>query len=457
MARWAPEALLQCPACRQGAPREEQGHYRCDTCAALYPIVGGIPWLFPDPSRALGDWRNRLSLYLDEFDAAARDAEAELAEPQSARARSRVGTLAAAYRSQRRAIAHLLEPLAIAPMPLPHATPLAFATRLPLGQDLHAYYPNLHRDWAWGEAENAALHRRIARSLGTKRDRILVLGAGASRLPFDLHQNGTSSLTVALDINPLLLLAARRISNGEVVELTEFPIAPRSADDVAVLRRLAAPEPARPGLEYVFADALLAPFRPQSFDAVVTPWLMDIIDAPPAALAAAVNRLLVPGGRWINVGSLAFPWRQPSRRMAPDEVLEVLSDAGFAAIESGDEELPYMASPASRHARIERVFWFQADKARRAPREPEAESPTHPWLNDTSLKVPPGPALSLAAESARIRAVVLALADGTRSIDEIVAIVSREGLLPSAQARSAVLALLERVVEEGARASGPTS
>jgi SAM-dependent methyltransferase/uncharacterized protein YbaR (Trm112 family) len=457
MARWAPEALLQCPACRQGALREEQGQYRCDTCPALYPAVGGVPWLFPDPGRALGDWRNRLSLYLDEFDAAARDAEAELTRVPAGRARSRVATLAAAYRAQRQSITQLLEPLAIAQLPLPHATPLAFATRLPLGQDLHSYYPNLHRDWAWGGAENAALHDRVAESLGGTRDRILVLGAGAGRLPYDLHQNGASALTVALDINPLLLLSARRISRGEVLELHEFPIAPRSAADVAVLRQLSAPAPARAGLEFVFADAFTAPFRPQSFDAVVTPWLMDIVDAPPAALASAVNRLLVPGGRWINVGSLAFPWRQASRRMAPDEVLEALAEAGFADIVSGDEDLPYMASPASRHSRIERVFWFHADKARRAPREMEVAASLRDWLEDTSLKVPAGDALALAAESARIRAVVLALADGTRSIDEIVGIVTQEGLLPPAQARSAVLALLERVVEEGARASGPAS
>jgi SAM-dependent methyltransferase/uncharacterized protein YbaR (Trm112 family) len=449
--------LLQCPACRQGNLRPDGDACRCEACAVAYPFVGGIPWLFPEPARALGDWRNRLTLYVEEFDSAAREAEAGLAAITAARTRARVTALAAAYRLQRVQVAELLAPLALASLPLGAATPLAFATRLPLGQDLHAYYPNLHRDWCWGESENTALHQIVAAALGPTRARVLVLGAGAGRLAYDLHQLGASTLTVALDINPLLLLAAERITRGQEVALHEFPIAPRTAADAAIPRRLVAPAPARPGLEFVFADAWQAPFRPQSFDAVITPWLLDIVEEDPTVAAAAVNRLLVPGGRWVNAGSLAFPWRQPARRLAPDELLEVVADAGFATVASGDTQIPYMCSPASRHARREQLFWFGAEKVRRAPRGDAGPMPAYPWLTDTSLAVPSSTSVALAAEAARIRAIVLALADGRRSIDAIVAIVVAERLMPPAEAASAVRCLLERIVEEGSRANGPAS
>jgi len=49
---------------------------------------------------------------------------------------------------------------------------------------------------------------------------------------------------------------------GERVVLLEFPIAPRTLADVALRRELAAPAPARAGLELVFADAWRAPFAP---------------------------------------------------------------------------------------------------------------------------------------------------------------------------------------------------
>ena len=48
-------------------------------CAAQFSMVGGIPWLFADPLRALGNRRFRLSHYLEEFAVAARAADADRA------------------------------------------------------------------------------------------------------------------------------------------------------------------------------------------------------------------------------------------------------------------------------------------------------------------------------------------------------------------------------------------
>jgi hypothetical protein len=442
--------LLRCPGCHRAALRAAAGADDCPACGASYPRIGGLPWLYADPGRALGEWRNRLGLYLDELGAAARLAETDLAATRPERARARVAALAGAYRDQVRRVAELLAPLSLPRLPLPHATALAFGARLPLGQDLHSYYPNLHRDWCWGEAENRAALGLAAEGVGAPRARMLVLGAGAGRLAYDLHQAGAAALTIALDINPLLLLAAERIVRGGSVELYEFPIAPRGVGDAAVLRQLSAPTAARAGLHLVFADAWRAPFAPQTFDAVITPWLIDIVEPPPAVVAAAVNRLLVPGGRWVNFGSLAFPWRRPSLRPSADELLGIVADAGFAVVASRDEQLPYMQSPASRHARLERVFAFAADKVRRCAR-PSAAAAAPSWLEDPSQPVPLSAAVSLAGEAARIRAIVLALVDGQRSTADLVRIVVEQGLLPPAEAASAVRDLLERLHEEEAR------
>jgi SAM-dependent methyltransferase len=334
---------------------------------------------------------------------------------------------------------------------MPHATALAFAARLPLSQDLHSYYVNVHRDWCWGAEENTASHAVVAAALEGRGERLLVLGAGAGRLAYDLHQQSARGLTVALDINPLLLLVAERVVSGGRVELFEFPIAPRTAADVAVRRELAAPAPARPGLELVFADAFRAPFAAQSFDAVVTPWLIDIVDLDFESVALAVNRLLAPGGRWVNFGSLAFPWRRPGLRYGPEEVRDVVTEAGFEVGLQRDVALPYMRSPASRHGRVESVAVFAADKRQRGPREP-AESSVPAWLRDASLPVPRSDSLALAADASRIQAVLLALVDGRRSIDELARIVAEQGLLPGAQAQSAVRGLLERLHHTAARA-----
>ena len=97
------------------------------------------------------------------------------------------------------------------------ATHRGVGTRLPLEQGLTNYYVNLHRDWAWGEEENAAGLAEIVAVLGGNASglgRTLVQGAGAGRLAYDLHAAGDAPLTVATDFNPLLLFVAREMFAG---------------------------------------------------------------------------------------------------------------------------------------------------------------------------------------------------------------------------------------------------
>lgn len=415
-----------------------------------YPTLAGIPWLFADPARALGEWRNRLTMYLEEFSAATRAAESDLAAEGHPLTRTRLTALRDGYRAQSRSVAELLKPLGLVTTPLAQAAQQAFAGRVPMGQDLHSYYANLHRDWAWGAEENEKSLELVATALGGGRERVLVLGGGACRLSYDLHQAAANPLTVALDINPLLLFAARRILAGQSVTLLEFPLAPRGLHDVVVERQLRAPAPARAGLELLFADAWQAPFAAQSFDAVITPWLIDIVELDFSSIATHVNRLLVPGGRWVNFGSLAFPWRRPGLRLSREELEPALAEAGFRVESMRERTLPYMRSPASRHSRLEEVVVFAADKAKRAPRE-AATTGLPPWLATHSLPVARSASLITATDASRIQGVLLALIDGQRSIDDLVQIVSQQGLLPPDQARSALCGLLERLHVAGER------
>ena len=94
---------------------------------------------------------------------------------------------------------------------------VALGTELPVSQGLTTYYPNLHRDWCWGDSENRASLEAVLSSLpaGASPRRVLVLGAGAGRLAYDLHEALRPVLTVALDFNPLFMLALQRIVTGD--------------------------------------------------------------------------------------------------------------------------------------------------------------------------------------------------------------------------------------------------
>ena len=123
--------------------------------------------------------------------------------------------------------------------------------------DITGYNTNAHRDWCWGARENAQALAIVSSLLANSSDepieKVLVLGAGAGRLAFDVHQSLAPMTTLALDINPLLVAIAHTVSSGAELHLTEFPAAPRDPLEVGFRNELAlaanAPRP-RSGLRF---------------------------------------------------------------------------------------------------------------------------------------------------------------------------------------------------------------
>jgi uncharacterized protein YbaR (Trm112 family) len=274
-------SVLACPRCRRGPITLERAGWMCGGCSSGYPVIGEIPWLFPEPRQALTEWRGRLNLLTQHLATEATAMRASLQRGDlPAGARRRLEHVAKANEDQIQRLRVLLAPLGLEQASIAEATHRGLGTRLPTEQGLTNYYVNLHRDWAWGDEENQAALQELRALLGAGVGGLghtLVQGAGAGRLAYDLHGAGDAPLTVATDFNPLLLFAARELYAGRTVELYEYPIAPRRIEDYAVLRRLSAPAPARDGLMLVAADALQPPFADGAFDTVVTPWFIDII------------------------------------------------------------------------------------------------------------------------------------------------------------------------------------
>jgi SAM-dependent methyltransferase len=423
----------------------------CSACSSGFPVIGEIPWLFPEPRQALADWRGRLGMlsrYLASEAAAMRDGVAGKQAGQATR--RRLEHVAAAYDDQVRRIAELLAPLGLEQSGINEATHRGIGTRLPFEQGLTNYYVNLQRDWAWGQEENAAALGEIAAALGGDArglGRTLVQGAGAGRLAYDLHQGGDAPLTVATDFNPLLLFVAREMFAGRTLELYEFPIAPRTLEDHAVLRRLGSPAAARAGLELVAADALQAPFADAAFDTVVTPWFVDIIGEPFARVAARINLLLKPGGRWINSGSLSFSRAAHADRIGLEEALEIMPQAGFTEVRVREATLPYMRSPASRHSRLESVVTWVARKSGPAAELPRARA-LPDWLLQPDRPVPRTPAFEMQAISSRVHAFLLAMINGERSMRDMARMLVEQRLMSADEAEAQVHLFLTRLYED---------
>jgi hypothetical protein len=445
-------ALIACPRCDRTPLDSLADSYRCPACDADYPAVGGIPWVFAEPGAALGEWRGKLHFSLRQLEQdRARIARALGTGSLGEAARERLQALAAATESHLSRLAALLAPLALDSLTASHESYLALRTRMPSDQGLTTYYNNVHRDWCWGEAENR-LSLQIVKDAagGNFSGRTLVLGAGAGRLAYDLHMNSDADSTVVLDFNPLLLLLAQRITNGEAVELYEFPIAPKTAHDQAVLRTLSAESPARAGLYYVLADAHRPPFAKGSFDTVVTPWLIDILPEKFDALCARLNVLLRDGGQWINFGSLSFHGADPALRYGPEETAQIVAAHGFDTPTLSETRIPYMCSPASRHGRQELVVSWRAAKTAAVKKVPRYEA-LPDWLVRGKEPVPLSESFKMQAMSTRIHAFIMSLIDGRRSVKDMAAVFADQKLMTKEEAEPAIRAFLIKMYEDSQR------
>lgn len=442
--------ILACPRCDKTPLDAGEDHYRCKACDVSFPLVGGIPWMFAEPEASLGEWQNRLHMSLKKLshEVAGLDNELKNSElPQLTRRRTE--RYKKALDQHRRKLRKLLEPLDVQSLTGNYESYLALRTRLPADQGLNTYYANIHRDWAWGDEENAASLKQIRAVVQDSAElgNVLVLGAGAGRLAYDVHMQMDCATTTALDFNPLLLLIAKRMAEGSELKLYEFPIAPKSMDDDAVLRKLSAPEVARNGFEFVLGDALRPPFAATAFDTVITPWLIDIIPEDLPVFAARINSLLRTDGRWVNFGSLAFAAPERSRRYTPEEVKAIVAESGFSDPYVSEATIPYMCSPASRHGRREKVFSFSAFKERDTKSAPRHRA-LPDWLVTGKEAVPLSPSFRTQAMTTQIYSFMMSLIDGKRSIEDMAAVLEKQKLMTKAEAVPAIRAFLTKMYDD---------
>ena len=448
--------LLACPRCDRAPLASGAQSFRCDGCKIDFPQLNGIPFLFAEPNAALGEWRQRLHMALQTLKAEQRRAAAaRSAAGLRPLAVDRLRLIETAYADHYQQLSGIMQPLEVAPLSARLETYLALKTRLPSDQGLNTYYPNIHRDWCWGDEENrASAELTLAAAPGNgELGRTLVLGAGAGRLAYDLHMQSQALLTVAFDVNPLLLLVAQQMIAGQSLQLYEFPIAPLRMADHAVKRTLSAPTAVRDGFHLVLGDALRPPFAGGAFDTVVTPWLIDILPVDFALLARRVNGLLAEGGRWINFGALAFRQPDPAQCYSYEEVLDLIETEGFSTPRVSEADIPYMCSPASRHGRREHVVTFCADIRKRAGKLPRHQA-LPDWIVTGKQPVPLTESFKTQAMTTRIYGFVMSMIDGKRTLKDMALLMEQQRLMTATEAETAIRSFLIKMYDESRQPPG---
>ncbi|MGE0624891.1 MAG: methyltransferase domain-containing protein [Pseudomonadales bacterium] len=439
---------LACPRCSTPL-----AGLSCTACQVDFPVHENVPWLVADPDATRLEWRNRWQMVMADLDHRQRAARQALANDPGPATRARLDNLADGYAAQHRSLKTLLADLGLT-KPADLETYLALKTRLPSRMGLMAYEANVFRDWCWGERENQASLDAVRRALGDGTpESVLVLGAGAGRLAYDVHASCAPGLTVALELNPLLTTITRRMASGETVTLTEFPLAPKAGARSALARSLQAPAPAGKGFEVVLADANRPPFQAGSFDVVLTPWLLDVIDTPTETMLALINSLLIPGGRWIYHGSLAFDRPDISANLNLDELVVLVGDSGFDSLGATEETTSYLDCPDSRHGRRESVVTLTARKVADVPAPPRQQT-LPDWIARGRSPVPLLPSFQSQAMATRVHAFIMSLIDGKRSLKDMAAVMEAQRLMPKDEAETAIRGFLIKMLDEATSGRG---
>jgi len=251
----------------------------------------------------------------------------------------------------------------------------------------------------------------------------------------------------------MLMFVANSVVRGDPLKMHEFPIAPKSLEDDAVLRTLSAPDTVRDEFHLLLGDALRPPFAPQSFDTVVTPWLIDIITEDLPVLGARINSLLKDNGRWVNFGSLAFSSPQRALQYSPEETKGIVAECGFSDPYVSEATIPYMCSPASRHGRQEKVFTFSAYKERQVE-QPARHRALPDWIVTGKEAVPLSPSFRTQAMSTQIYSFIMSLIDGKRSLQDMAIVLENQKLMSREEAEPAIRSFLTKMYDDAQKQSG---
>lgn len=440
--------LLSCPVTGSALSLDDnQGQVQLvnQEKSCFYPIINNIPWVLKNPLHSMVDWSVKLNHFNQVLNEEIRVLGNELkqASGETARRLQKLHDNKCVFLN---GVTELVSPILKAKV---SGKPVydALSDRAPNTQNLLSYESNLYRDWVWGDEENEISLSIVSQHLDQLSPKnILVLGAGACRLAFDIHNQIKPNLTIANDINPLLMFAAQTILNGASLELPEFPAHPVDLESVAISHKIENRFERPDNFHLLISDALKPAILNGSIDTVVTPWLIDIQPFELTKFLRAVNQYLPQGGTWINFGSLVFNQGRESFCYSIDEIQSIAQNAGFEIEEIKSEQVPYLKSPYNAGYRVESVWNWQATKVKDCKLTEDLQN-LPSWMLDTSQKIPATKELQAFAFSHQMYADLASKIDGKSSIDTIAKSISKQRKMDGDEAKAMVKNFYLKIIQ----------
>ncbi len=415
--------LLSCPKTGESVELVEN-QIRSIQTKVHYPIVNDTPWMLTNPLHSMVDWSVKLNHFRQIL---SDEVKALNIQKQSSHVvtHKRLNKLIEGKLKFIDQVTQLVSPILKAKV---SSKPIydALSDRAPSSLNLLSYEANIYRDWVWGEKENQQSLNIVERSLGnTQVNKLLVLGAGSCRLALDLHNKLNPKLTIANDINPLLLLAAKQIITEADLDLVEFPAHPKSTDSSAIFHTICALKKPPENFYFLFADAAKPAIKKHCIDLIVTPWLVDVQPLELSQFANAINQYLPIGGTWCNFGSLVFNQNQDAHCYSIDEITMILAEQGFELETQAEDTIPYLQSPYNAGYRIETVFSWRAKKVKHTQQNNKHQN-LPDWIINSGQPIPQNSTINNYLNSYQLYSEILSLIDDKKSINKIAKLIAKK-------------------------------
>lgn len=284
----------RCIHCMAALQDINSGELCCCGCGRNFPVINGIPILTSRP-------RELLMVHLQEFrQAQMAAAKRRLLLPDLIKNRAVPGTAERAERmlhgmSRNLAlIDRFMKPIEEYLNKTSHhdSTLIDWAMAQHIGSVPQINLPFFYQDWRrtkdYQEAESLIVDALVKYRMDD--EAVAILGAGACGIA---HASAKHFRVVCgLDLSVPTLLIAQAVLAGTPIEV-HLPLAGWRCAEIPP------PSPTQNEIRLVAANVGILPFAEATLSGVVTQYLMDVV-GDPLGVAAEIQRVLKPGGIWVN-------------------------------------------------------------------------------------------------------------------------------------------------------------
>lgn len=316
-------------------------------------VLEGIPWLFKNSRDAKIEWSIKIQQYENEEKSQIQFLQQEIKSANSLLTKKRLSQICEAKKKNLKSITTTLG----------HFEKISSTQSLISNQQIHSYFQNIFRDWAWENNQECKIYYDFINSQlkNLTNNTILVLGSGASRLSYDLAKTYKNYSIASFDHNPFLLLTAQKIFKGHEIKLHDYTYYPKSLKACSKSFKIKVDKLENENHQFILGAFPDLPIKMASLDTIIAPWFFDILDYDFKESILWALKFLKPSGQFLFFGPSNVHKKNIHDQLCSDEIHEFLDNL-FEQSEFKLTDINYLENPLTSQNRIEQIILFAGEK-----------------------------------------------------------------------------------------------